>query len=73
MDAALNTALQDLRDMCRGKTEVTLCFPQGWKAPRGFPRGELLCVNAHGERVRAINTKRLLAWCDLAERQLGIL
>lgn len=46
-----------------GLKRVQLVFPAGWKAPPGFPRRELACVNAAGERVAWVSTARLLAWC----------
>ncbi len=41
-----------------------LVLPKNWKAPRGFPRGELLCVNSREERVVSFNPKRLLKWIE---------
>ncbi len=44
-----------------------LVTPKGFKPPRGFPRGELLCENTDGNRVRRYDSKRILAWLDEAE------
>lgn len=36
--------------------------PQGWKAPKGFPRRELLCCPSKGGNTWRINREKLLAW-----------
>lgn len=41
---------------------ITVWTPQGWKAPKGFPRRELLCCPTQGGKTWRINRKRLLAW-----------
>ena len=47
-----------------GQSRMTLTLPPKWKPPRGFPRGELLSVNAAGERNVSLDAMRVLAWCE---------
>jgi hypothetical protein len=49
-------------------TTVTLSLPKGEKWPPGFPRGELLSVNAEGLRNVAFDPVRVLAWVQQATR-----
>lgn len=49
-------------DALAASTRMSLVMPKCWKRPRGFPRGELLCVNAEGERVYSFDPVRILAW-----------
>lgn len=46
---------------------MTLVTPKGFKPPPKFPRGELLCVNSDGERVRSYSASRVLKWLAWAE------
>jgi hypothetical protein len=46
----------------RGDPFIPLVIPRG-RYPRRFPRGDLLCVNADGQRVYAFSAVKLLAWC----------
>ena len=39
---------------------LVLEFPQCFKRPKGFPRGELLCVNCDGRQVRSFNPDRFI-------------
>jgi hypothetical protein len=44
---------------------VTFILPHGKKAPKGFPRGELLCVvNRDGESLRAYSydAAKVIKW-----------
>lgn len=50
---------------------MTLVLPKGWKAPKGFPRRELLCEREDGGRAVSVNVRRLLRWIDDAEVVLG--
>ena len=71
MKASLHKAIDDLRLLAsHGGDTVTCVTPPGWKAPAGFPRGELLCVNAKGERVRLYKSAKILAWCDRTDREI---
>lgn len=60
--------LEELEERCRlvqscgeGATRVSLAPPKGWRPPKGFPRGELLCETQTG-RVYSYPVDRLLAW-----------
>lgn len=44
------------------KPRISVALPRCWRAPKGFPRRELLCVNGLGERVYSIPADRLLRW-----------
>ena len=52
--------------VARGEDEpvVVLTLPPGWKAPKGFPRREVLSVNERGERNCRVRADRLLAWLE---------
>jgi hypothetical protein len=57
-----------LRSLCiglqwAGRTHVVL---HGMPSPpiKGFPRGELLCVNSAGQKVRSYPIAKVLAWLD---------
>ena len=41
---------------------MTLTLPKGRRWPAGFPRGELLSVNLHGDKNASFNPVRVLAW-----------
>lgn len=43
---------------------MTVWTPQGWRAPKGFPRRELLCCPAKGGKTSRINVRRLLGYFD---------
>lgn len=45
----------------RKKPLVALATTAG-KMPKGFPRGELACVNSEGHSVRHYPALRVLAW-----------
>jgi len=47
-----------------------LVTPEGFRPPQGFPRGELLCENTDGQRVRRYDSSKILAWVSMAERML---
>lgn len=50
-------------------TTVTLSLPAGTlRWPQGFPRGELLSVNAEGLRNVAFDPVKVLAWVQQATR-----
>jgi len=60
--------LQELLSACdvaeaSGLKYVPLTTPEKFKPPRGFPRGELLCVTA-GRRVNRYNCAKLRAWVE---------
>lgn len=48
--------------LAAGGRGMTLTLPPGWKRPPGFPRGELLSVNAKGERNVRVLAHRMLEW-----------
>lgn len=50
--------LEALVEIPAGET-VLLVHPPGWKPPKGWPRGEQMCVNTAGEIVRRYNRQRL--------------
>lgn len=39
---------------------LTIWTPDDWKAPKGFPRRELLCVPSAGGKTWRVKTKRFL-------------
>lgn len=43
---------------------MTLTLPANWKAPAGFPRRELLSVNAKGERNVRVLAHRVVEWLE---------
>lgn len=45
-----------------GGRGMTLTVPPGWKRPPGFPRCELLSVNAQGERNVRVLAHRVIEW-----------
>lgn len=47
-----------------GSLWITLVVPRGFKAPPGFPRGELLCENSANERVRRYSVAKMRAWVE---------
>lgn len=51
------------RALATGCDRVTLTVPADWRAPRGFPRQELLSVNGYGWRNISVSARRLAAWC----------
>jgi hypothetical protein len=38
--------------------------PQGWKAPKGFPRRTLLCKPTAGGSTWTVSVQRLIAWLE---------
>lgn len=44
------------------RDHVIIEVPEGWRAPKGFPRRELMCVNGKGESVYRVRAERLLGW-----------
>lgn len=40
---------------------MSLQLPKGFKRPKGFPRGELLCENTMG-RVYSFDPDKIIAW-----------
>lgn len=63
---------QEMLDECAryrdaGLKHITLVFPMCWRAPRGFPRGELLCVNQADERVYRLPIIKLERWLNAQE------
>ena len=50
----------------QGLDRMTVWTPQGWKAPKGFPRRELLCIPTEGGKTWSVSTDRLLAWLEAA-------
>ena len=51
----------------RNQWYVSLAVPKGVLLPRGFPRGELLSINAEGIRNLRFDALRVLSWVRLAE------
>ncbi len=45
-----------------GGRGMTITAPPGWKRPPGFPRCELLSVNAKGERNLRVLAHRVMEW-----------
>ena len=54
--------------LAAGGRGMTITEPKGWKAPAGFPRRELLSVNAKGERNVRVLAHRVIEWLDKAPR-----
>lgn len=52
-----------------GGEHMTLILPAGWRRPSDFPRGELLSVNAWGDRNVSVRAQRVLDW--LVTRKLA--
>jgi hypothetical protein len=60
---------QGLRNVCEtvieaGMYEVALELPKGHKHIKGWPRGEMMCVNSRGLQVRRFPAHRILRWLD---------
>jgi hypothetical protein len=60
----------EMRSLCQqalaqGVDFAPLIIPRGWKRPKGFPRGELLCVGPYGPVYR-FKASKLIAWLDAA-------
>lgn len=49
-----------------GGYRVTMVTPKGFKPPKGFPRGELLCINADGDSVKQYDPVKVMRWLDTA-------
>ncbi len=47
-----------------GATRLTITVPADWKRPPGFPRCELLSVNAKGERNLSVKAHRIIEWLN---------
>jgi hypothetical protein len=47
-----------------GYARATVTVAANWRAPKGFPRYELLSVNATGERNLSVPSGKLLAWLN---------
>lgn len=41
---------------------MTITLPPGWRRPAGFPRCELLSVNAAGDRNVRVMAHRVIEW-----------
>lgn len=59
----------ELRDLAyavisAGGRGMTITLPHGWRRPAGFPRCELLSVNAAGERNVRVLAHRVIEWLD---------
>lgn len=56
--------LEDLVSNCfqciEAKCNISLIGPK--PRPKGFPRGELLCVNSTGESVYSYNPQKVVNW-----------
>ena len=66
MSDAIKLAAQTCIDA--GGLNVTLETPPCFEPPKGFPRGELLCVNSEGKHVKSYNAKKLLKWLQDVDR-----
>ena len=44
--------------------QMTIWTPDGWKAPKGFPRRELLCKPTTGGNAWRVSVPRLIAWLE---------
>jgi hypothetical protein len=57
--------LLEARALVREGVEfMTVWTPQGWRAPRGFPRKELLCVPSMGGKTWRVNAARLVKFLE---------
>lgn len=48
-----------------GGTNITILVPKGWKRPKGFPQGELLCesvIDGQPLRVYSFKPSKMLNW-----------
>lgn len=45
-----------------GGRGMTITLPPGWRRPAGFPRCELLSVNAAGDRNVRVMAHRVIEW-----------
>ena len=55
----------------RFNNRIQLVLPVGWKRPPGFPRYELLCVNAWQQRVVSVSARRLDEYLKGIEDELA--
>jgi len=53
---------RDAAEAIAAGTHMTLVRRRGAKAPKGFPRGELLAENDDGRNVYSYDPLRVLAW-----------
>ncbi len=65
-DATLQIAVQTAVE--QGWPTFTIWTPQGWQAPKGFPRRELLCCPSEGGRTWRVDSLRLLAWLSAGQQ-----
>jgi len=49
--------------------DLQIEVPLPWKRPKGFPRGELLCVNSRGNQVYAVNAKKAYDFFKVLEME----
>jgi hypothetical protein len=68
---ALELAAEAERALAIGCDRAMLVFPPGWKAPQGFPRREVACVNSKGDTVAWVKAERLLAWVQRLQGPRG--
>jgi len=59
---------EDMRDDAnkaieQGSYGMTLVLPKGFKRPKGFPRGELLC-EGHQGNVYSFKPQKIISWLD---------
>lgn len=47
-----------------GGRGMTITLPPGWRRPLGFPRCELLSVNAAGDRNVRVLAHRMIDWLN---------
>jgi hypothetical protein len=61
--------LEELRMCARtaielGHDGLQVWVPQGWKAPKGFPKRELLCCPSAGGRTYRVDARKLHDYLD---------
>lgn len=47
-----------------GAQSMSVWTPQGWKAPKGFPRRTLLCKPTVGGSTWTVSVQRLITWLE---------
>jgi hypothetical protein len=55
--------IQELIDAASKQPHLYLTRKVGSKPPKGFPRGELMCVNSDGEQCWLFDSAKILKWC----------
>jgi hypothetical protein len=59
--------LAEARALLRMDVEyMAVWTPQGWKAPKGFPRRELLCIPSTGGKTWQVKTARMVKYLEAA-------